>query len=131
MITAQSEGNVLIVSNYNYVCSVTLINLRTQPEKRYIWSMALYGAENWTLRQAYQKYLESFKMSCWRKMEKIVLADCVKSEEVLHTIKKERNILHTITRRRSNWIGHIVEVMDREGGRCKQLLNDLKETTGY
>jgi phenylalanyl-tRNA synthetase alpha subunit len=22
-------------------------------------------------------------------------------------------------------------VMDREGGRCKQLLNDLKETTGY
>jgi len=27
--------------------------------------MALYGAENWTLRGADQKYLESFEMWCW------------------------------------------------------------------
>jgi hypothetical protein len=33
--------------------------------------MALYGAETWTLRAADQKYLESFEMWCWRRMEKI------------------------------------------------------------
>jgi len=37
----------------------------------YSWSMALYGAETWTLRAADQKYLESFEMWCWRRMEKI------------------------------------------------------------
>ena len=47
------------------------LNLRKKPVKCYIWSMALYGAETWTLRTADQKYLESFEMWCWRRMEKI------------------------------------------------------------
>jgi hypothetical protein len=40
--------------------------------KKYI---ALYGAETWTLRAADQKYLESFEMWCWRRMEKISWID--------------------------------------------------------
>jgi hypothetical protein len=31
---------------------------------------ALYGTETWTLRKVDQKYLESFEMWCWRRMEK-------------------------------------------------------------
>jgi len=45
--------------------------------------MALYGAETWTLRAADQKYLESFEMWCWRRMEKISWTDHVRKEEVL------------------------------------------------
>ena len=30
--------------------------------KCYIWSIALYGAETWTLRKIDQKYLENFEM---------------------------------------------------------------------
>jgi hypothetical protein len=40
------------------------LNLRKKLVKSYIWSMALYGAETWTLRAADQKYLESFEMWC-------------------------------------------------------------------
>ena len=47
------------------------LNLRKKLIKCYILSMALYGAETWTLRAADQKYLESFEMRCWRRMEKI------------------------------------------------------------
>jgi hypothetical protein len=36
--------------------------------KCYIWSMALYGAETWSLQAADHKELESFEM-CWRRME--------------------------------------------------------------
>jgi len=39
--------------------------------KCYMWSIALYGAETWTRCRVYQKYLESFGMWCWRRMEKI------------------------------------------------------------
>ena len=42
------------------------LNLRKKLVKCYIWSMALYGAETWTLRAADQKYLESFEIWCWR-----------------------------------------------------------------
>jgi hypothetical protein len=34
-------------------------NLKKKLVKGYIWSIALYGAETWTLRQADEKYLES------------------------------------------------------------------------
>jgi hypothetical protein len=41
------------------------LNLRKKLVKCYIWSIALYGAETWTLRKVDQKYLESFEMWCW------------------------------------------------------------------
>jgi hypothetical protein len=66
----------------------------------YIWSIALYGAETRTLRKVDQKYLESFEMWCWRRMEKISWTDRVRNEEVLHRVKVERNIIHTIKRRK-------------------------------
>jgi hypothetical protein len=40
-------------------------------------------------------------------MRKISWTDCVRNE-VLHTVKEERNILHTIKRRTVNCSGHIL-----------------------
>ena len=37
------------------------LNFRKKLVKCYLWSMALYGAETWTLRATEQKSLESFK----------------------------------------------------------------------
>jgi hypothetical protein len=117
--------------------------------KCYIWSTPLYGAETWTLRKVDQKYLESFEVWCWRRMEKISCTDRVRNEEVLHTVKEERNILYKIKRRKAEWIGHILcrnsllkhviqgnlqgrtEMMGRRGTRPKQLLDDLKENRRY
>jgi hypothetical protein len=73
-----------------------LLKLRKKLAKCYIWSIALYGAETWTLRKPDQKYLESCEMCCWRRMEKISWTDCINNEAVLHRVKKERNILQTI-----------------------------------
>jgi hypothetical protein len=75
--------------------------------KCYIWSIAVYGAETWTLRAVYQKCLEGFGMWCWRRMEKISLTDHVRNE-VLPRVKEQRNILGEISKRTANWIGHIL-----------------------
>jgi hypothetical protein len=76
--------------------------------KCYIWSIALYGAETGTLRAVYQKYLDSFEMWCWRRMEKISWTDHVRNEEILLRVKEQRNILHEISKWMANWIGHIL-----------------------
>jgi hypothetical protein len=68
----------------------------------------LYGAETWTLWNVDSKYLGSFEMWCWRRMEKISWTDYARNEDVLHTVKEERNFLHTIKRRKANWIGQIL-----------------------
>jgi CRISPR/Cas system-associated endonuclease Cas1 len=105
--------------------------------------MALYGAETWTLRAADQKYLESFEMWCWRRME-ISWTDHVRNEEVLFRVNEQRNILHEIKKRKANWICHILrrncllkQVIEgkikremevtRQGRRRKKLLDDRKE----
>jgi hypothetical protein len=84
------------------------LNLRKKLVKCYIWSMALYGAETWTLPAADQKYLESFEMWCWRRMEKISWTDYVRNEEILLRVKEQGKILHEISKRKANWIGHIL-----------------------
>ena len=84
------------------------LGVRKKLVKCYVWSIALYGAETWTLRAVDQKHLESFKMWCWRRMEKISWTDHVRSEKVLLRVKEQRNILHEIRKRKANWIGHIL-----------------------
>jgi hypothetical protein len=68
---------------------------------------------------------------------------------LLYYKKEQRNILHEISKRKANWIGHIlcrngllrqviegkvkggIEVTGRRGRRRKELLDDLKERRGY
>ena len=82
-------------------------------------------------------------------MEKISWTDHVRNEEVLLTVKEQRNILHEISKRKANLIGHIlrrncllqrviegkikgrIEVKGRRGRRRRKLLDDLKEKRGY
>ena len=89
--------------------SPTLQHIRLKFKKRllkfHIWSLSLYSAETWTLWKIDQKYLGSFEMWCWRRMEKISCTKCVWNEEVLHGVEEERNILH---KQKANWIGHIL-----------------------
>ena len=82
-------------------------------------------------------------------MEKISWTDHVRNEEVLLTVKEQRNILHEISKRKANWIGHIlsrncllqrvikgkieegIELTGRRGRRHRKLLDDLKDRRGY
>ena len=75
--------------------------------------------------------------------------DYVRNEEVLLSVKEQRNILHEIIKRKANWIGHIlridcllqrvtegkikggIEVTGRRGRRGKKLMDDLKDRRGY
>jgi hypothetical protein len=82
-------------------------------------------------------------------MAKISWTYHMKSEEVLHKFKEEKNILHTVKGRQANWIGHMLhrncllkyviegktegrtEVQERQGRRWKQLQDYVQETRGY
>jgi hypothetical protein len=125
------------------------INVRKKLLKCYTWSTAFYGVETCALGKVYQKYLESFKIWCWRRMEKISWTDRVRNEELLYRVKEERNILRTIKIRKAKWIVHIlrrncllkhvihgkievkIEGTGKRGRRRKKLLDDFKHKRGY
>jgi hypothetical protein len=144
----ENHGKNIIQQAGSYTSKLD-INVRNKLVKCNIWSIALLGAESWTLRTVDQKYLESFEIWCWRRME-ISWTDRVRNGEVLQRrVKEERNILQTIKRSKANWIGHIlhrncllkhviegkiarrIEVTVRRGRRRKKLLDYLKKRRGY
>jgi hypothetical protein len=49
----------------------------------------LYDLENWTLRKVDQKYLESFEMWCWRRLEKIGWTDRVNNKYYMESSRKK------------------------------------------
>jgi hypothetical protein len=81
-------------------------------------------------------------------MGKISWTDRVRNEDVLLRVKEQRNILHEISKRKANWIGHILcrkwllqqviegkikegmEVKGRRGRRRRKLLDGHKERRG-
>ena len=85
------------------------LKLKKKLVKCYIWSIALYDAETWTLRAVNQKHLESFEMWCWRRMEKIGWIDHLRNEEVLLRVKEQRNILHEVNGRLTELVTFCVE----------------------
>jgi hypothetical protein len=76
----------------------------------------------------------NFEIWCWRRTERIILTDNVRSEDVLKTDKKKG--------RKTTWIGHIfrmnsllkhvilgkivrrIDLKGKRGSRRKQLLHD-------
>ena len=76
--------------------------------KCYFWIRALYSAETWTLWKVAQKYLESFDMWYWKRMEKISWPDLVKNYKDLNRVNVDSDILHALNRKKANWIGHIL-----------------------
>ena len=66
------------------------IELKKKLVRCYVWSIVLYDSETWTLRKLERKYLESFEMWCWRRMEKIKWSEKVTNEQVLHRIGENR-----------------------------------------
>jgi hypothetical protein len=127
-----------VISKLYFTCLLYLFDILVC-----VWSIALFGAETWTLRAVDQKHLESFEMWCWRRTENISCTDHVRNREVLFRIKEQRYILREISKRKANWIGHIlrrncllqrviegkikvgIEVTGRRGRRRMKLLNDL------
>jgi hypothetical protein len=119
------------------------LNLGKKLVNCYIRSIAVCGAETWTLQKVDQRYMESMEMWCWRRMEKISCTNRVSNHEELNEVKEERNILHTTKRRKANWIGthlhrkcflkHVIagnvqgriELMRIRGRKCKQPSNDF------
>ena len=97
--------------------------------------VTLCAAEYWKLRKADRKYLES----------NIRWTDRVRNKELFNRVKEERNIVQTTKRKKAKGIGHIlyrncllkhviegkIEVKERRGRICKQLLDDVKETREY
>src|SRR6266516_4427625 len=65
--------------------------------------------------------LQAFEMWLWRGLEKIRCSDRISNDEVLTIVNEERCLIETITRRKNNWIWHVL----REDGLLRDMLEGI------
>ena len=59
--------------------------------KCFVWSVALNGAETWTLRRNEQKQLGAFEMWIWRKMKRVKWTDKIKKNSCTRKSGRRKN----------------------------------------
>jgi hypothetical protein len=122
--------------------------LRKKLVKCYIWSISLYGAERGHFGQIRNswKVLKCVAGEGWRRSIGPIMGEMKK---YYLRVKEQRDIVHEISKRKVNWIRHIlrrncllqqviggkikegIEVRERRGRSRRKLLGDIKERRGY
>ena len=87
----------------NIFCGSLEKELRKILVKCSVWSVVLYGAETWTLRQNEQKELEAFEMWVWRRMEHVKWTDKINNAVMLESVGEGRIILELIRGKEIGW----------------------------
>jgi len=76
--------------------------------KAFVWSIALYGSETWTMQKSDIKRIEAFEMWIWRRMLKISWTEHIRNDKVMKQLKKkrEKKLIDTLRDRQKRWLGH-------------------------
>ena len=107
----------------NLLTSTIEISIRKRFLKTYVWSVALYGCETWTIGKEEKRRIEAFEMWCYRRMLKVSWTEKTTNEEILNRVQETRSIWKTLTRRRDRMIGHIL----RHGGLTQMVVEGRAE----
>ena len=140
-----AQGKVAFERERRTLIGKLRMELKKSFVKSFIWSVALYGSETWTIKAADKKHLEAFEMWMWRRLLKISWRDHKTNEEVLRMVEEEQTLITTIRRRQKIWIGHIFrgngllkDIMEGKfegrrprGRERKSMLDDLKGGRTY
>jgi hypothetical protein len=85
-----------------------MIFINKKLTKTYIWSVAIYGSETWTLGKNEERVTNAFETLCWRSMLKIKWTHRIMNDEVFQRAKEGRSLLKILKNRRHLWIGHTI-----------------------
>jgi hypothetical protein len=108
-----AQAKTAFMAKRPLLCSKSIrLETRKQYAKTFVWAVALYGSEAWTIGKTDQKRIEAFETWCWRRMLKIKWTDRVRNEEVYRRIGEERTLWSTIRQRRTRWVGHVMRHND-------------------
>ena len=81
------------------------VDVKKQIVKTVVWSVALYGAETWTLRKEdIRRLIYALEMWLWRRMAKVSYKDRKTNECVLEMVGEGRKLVDMIVQRKNNWI---------------------------
>ena len=81
--------------------------------KAFVWPVATYGCESWTLRKANKTRINAFYMKCLRFVLRISWTEKRTNEWALQSAGTERQLLKSVKKRKMTYFGHIMKKNDK------------------
>ena len=72
-----------------------------------VFSVLLYAAETWTLKERDKKKLLAFEMRCYRRLLKIKWQDKITNEQIRKTLNIQTTVIDLVRRQKLTLFGHI------------------------
>jgi len=109
-----------------------------------VWLVAIRGSEGWTIRSKEEKYIEAFKMWCYRRLLRIPWTQHKTNEWILCKLKVDRELLDHVKSLKLGFYGHTTrkyESLEKEivqecvpgyqncGRQCRRWTDDIAEWT--
>ena len=96
---------------FNFVINFDIelgLHMKKQLVKSLVWSIALYGAESWTLKQSDMKKIESFELWVWRRMLQVDWKDRKTNVRIRRRVgvSEEEGLLAQLRKRKLSMYGH-------------------------
>ena len=104
----EQARNVFVKMNKVFLSRNLNLELRKRMLKCYVFPIAIYGMEGWTLTQALENRIEAFEMGLYRKILRISWRDRVTNLEVLRRMNTNKELLPTIKQRKLMYFGHVM-----------------------
>jgi len=111
--TAFNERKTLLGGKLHLTLNKKLI-------KVLIWSVALYGAETWSLKKAEIQRLEALEMWLLINILNIKWTNKIPNRVVLQQAEDERSLVAKIKERQKTWVGHVL----RNGNLLQRVIEE-------
>ncbi|KAJ4450707.1 hypothetical protein ANN_02136 [Periplaneta americana] len=99
------------------ICESLEKELRKSLVKCFVWSVALYGAETWTLRPSEEKRLEAFEMWIWRR---------IRRNDAETDQKEEKELPGSLVEKKLPYEGYTGRNVEREKSSKQKKISDDK-----
>jgi hypothetical protein len=88
------EAEVMFHNKKQLLCSNNFsLEIKKKFTKTFIWNVALFGSETWTLGENEEGVVNVFETWCWRRMLKIKWTDRITNADIFQMAKEKRLLL--------------------------------------
>ena len=80
--------------------------------KAMVFSVVMYGCENWTIKKAEHQTIDAFELWCWRRLLRVPWTARISNQSILKEISPEYSLEGLMLKLKLQYFGHLMQRTD-------------------
>ena len=85
---------------------------KVRPVKAIVFSVVMYGCENWTVKKAERQRIDAFELWCWRRLLRVPWTARRSSQSILKEISPGCSLEGLMLKLKLQYFGHLMQRTD-------------------